>query len=347
MGGTGPNLFWQLFSLPAGGGKWSLRTPPAVATNGAIILAAQGVTGQGGAGQGGTGTGGPGRGGAAVTAGIRPSLDLSFSPLAATADGGRSWKTIVPASGLADVPDALAASPHGQLLSLGQDQRISEIAAASAPGWSALTSRDALASTPAGRECSLTGLTAVAYTPTGNALAGGNCGRPGEVGVFARSGATWRLAGPALPASPAGSPVRVLRLARAGGLDTALLETGTGSSAALVAAWSGSGTGNWVLSPAFRLSGARAVSASFGPGGLGVILTGNRGVILPGPHAAWRPAPALPPGQGMTLALPSSSVTEALAASGSRLTVWRLGGGPARWSAVQRITVPIEYGSSS
>jgi hypothetical protein len=139
----------------------------------------------------------------------------------------------------------------------------------------------------------------------------------------------------------------VLRLARAGGLDTALLETGTGSSAALVAAWSGSGTGNWVLSPAFRLSGARAVSASFGPGGLGVILTGNRGVILPGPHAAWRPAPALPPGQGMTLALPSSSVTEALAASGSRLTVWRLGGGPARWSAVQRITVPIEYGSSS
>ena len=332
MGGTGPNLFWQLFSLPTADGQWSLQTPTAVATNGALILAPQDGTGQDAK---------------ALTVGIRPSLDLSFSPLTATGDDGRNWKTIVPVSGLANVPDALAAAPDGRLLSLGLNQRVSEIASATAQGWSTLTSQRALASTTAGRECSLTGLTAVAYTRTGTVLLGGNCSKAGEVGIFARSGGTWRLAGPALPGSLSGSPVQVLRLARAGGTNIALLEAGTGSSAALVAAWSASGAGGWTLSPAFRLSSAQPVSASFGAGGVGVVLTGNRGVILKGPHSAWQPTPALPSGRGTTLALPSSGLTEALVADGSQLTVWRLGNAPARWAVAQRVKVPIEYGSSS
>ena len=66
---SGANQFWQLFMLPAGGGRWSLETPPDIATNGALILAGQ-------AGQG-------------LIVGERPSLYLTFSAITATRDGGR------------------------------------------------------------------------------------------------------------------------------------------------------------------------------------------------------------------------------------------------------------------
>ena len=36
---SGPNQFWQLFMLAGPGGRWSLRTPPGIATNGALVLA--------------------------------------------------------------------------------------------------------------------------------------------------------------------------------------------------------------------------------------------------------------------------------------------------------------------
>ena len=38
---SGPDEFWQLFRLPAGGSRWALETPPDIATNGAILLAAR------------------------------------------------------------------------------------------------------------------------------------------------------------------------------------------------------------------------------------------------------------------------------------------------------------------
>ena len=38
---SGADQFWQLFMLPAGGGQWSLQTPPDIATNGALVLAGQ------------------------------------------------------------------------------------------------------------------------------------------------------------------------------------------------------------------------------------------------------------------------------------------------------------------
>ena len=87
---SGPNQFWQLFTLTNSGGRWSLKTPGGVATNGALVLA------------------GPGK--QTLTAGIRPSLDLGFSPVTTTRDGGGSWSSLPPDPGLADVPDALAAT---------------------------------------------------------------------------------------------------------------------------------------------------------------------------------------------------------------------------------------------
>lgn len=102
---SGPNLFWQLFALPRSGQRWSLATPPDIATNGALVLASPG--------------------GQALTVGIRPSLYLDFSPVTVTRDRGQSWATLPPDPGLADVPDALAAAADGQVIALGIGGQVS------------------------------------------------------------------------------------------------------------------------------------------------------------------------------------------------------------------------------
>jgi hypothetical protein len=349
---SGADLFWQLFLLPAGGSQWSLQTPPDIATNGAIVLAAPAMGGNGGTGA------------TTLVAGVRPSLDLSFSPITRTSDLGRSWATQPPQSGLADVPDALAAAPGApggtggtggsgvRLIALGQDGTVS-VTTATGGSWGPLFTERALAASQAGRECGLTRLTAVAYSPGGTPLLGGTCGRDGRVGVFRETGGTWQLAGPALtpsagaPASPGGQRVQVLRLSRAGGQDVALLEVGPAPAVSLLAAWTGDGGAHWTLSPALRTGATAAVSASFGDDGVGVVLAGNRAETIPGPGAAWRRLPALPAGRTVTLALPASGPTEALAADAGTLTAWRLAGSPVGWVKTQTIKVPIQYGSSS
>jgi photosystem II stability/assembly factor-like uncharacterized protein len=323
---SGPNLFWQLFMLPAGGSRWSLQTPPDLATNGALILAAQ--DGQG------------------LITGERPSLSLSFSAITTTRDGGHDWATLPPTSGLANVPDALAIAPDGHLITFGENREVS-VTGSAGSNWTTLTSEHALAATPAGRSCALTGLTAAAYTPAGSPLLAGTCGHAGTAGVFAYTGGTWHQAGPALPASLTGQHVQVLRLSRTGSSDVALLAVGTGTSASLLVAWTSDGGQRWSLSPGFKLGGSHPVSVSFGSGGAtAIVLNGNRGEILTGPGASWRTLPALPAGWTVTLALPAAGTIDALAASGSTLTAWQLTGGSAKWDRTQVIKVPIQYGSS-
>ncbi len=337
---SGADQFWQLFVLPSGGSPWFLRTPPNIATNGAIVLAAPDAAGPGGAGKT------AGSAGKTLVAGVQPSLDLGFSPITSTSDLGRNWTTSPPQSGLANVPDALAAAPGaGQLITLGRDGTVS-VTGTAGGSWGPLTTERALATASAARDCDLTGLTAVAYTPAGTPLAGGTCGRGGRVGLFAKTAATWEQAGPALPASLSGQPVRVLRLARSGNQDVALLEVGTAPSLSLLAAWTSDGE-RWRLSPVLRTGGSAALSASFGDGEAGVVLGGNRGETISGPGSSWRRLPALPGGQRVTLALPGGGVTEALAANAGTLTVWRLAGDPGTWVKAESITVPIQYGSSS
>jgi len=323
---SGPNQFWQLFTLSGPSGRWSLRTPPGIATNGALVLA------------------GPGR--QTLITGIRPSLDLGFSPVTATRDGGGTWSSLPPEPGFADVPDALAAAPDGRLIALDVNQTV-QASASQQAGWTTLTTAKDLAATAAGRRCALARLTAVAYTPAGSPLLAGICGRAGTAGIFASQDQTWQLAGPELPAALSGQPVRVIRLSQAGGRDVALLQAGTGPSASLLAAWTGDGRA-WTLSPAFGLSGSHAVSASLGTdGAVAVVLSGGRGVTVGGPGSAWRQLPKLPPGQAVVLALPAPGTTDLLATAGSMLTAWQLTGQPARWTKTQATKVPIQYGSSS
>jgi hypothetical protein len=125
---SGPNEFWQLFTLTTPDGHWSLRTPGGVATNGALVLAAQDRQ--------------------TLTAGIRPSLDLGFSPVTTTRDGGGTWSSLPPDPGFADVPDALAATAGGQFAALSQNQAV-QVTRAQQASWTALTTRKALAATAA------------------------------------------------------------------------------------------------------------------------------------------------------------------------------------------------------
>jgi len=323
---SGPNQFWQLFTLPAAGTRWSLVTPPEVPTNGALVIAPLG--------------------GAALAAGIRPALALHYSPVTATGDGGQTWAAGPVNAGLADVPDAVAASADGRLLALDAGGQV-VTATLHDTSWATLASEQALAGTPAGRGCGLAGLTAAAYTPQGTPLLAGACTRPGTAGIFAGAGRTWRASGPALPAPLAGQAVQVLRLTRTGARDTALLQAGTGAAAVLLAAWSADGS-HWTVSAPMRLAGQQVQSASLGTSGaVAVTLSGNRADTIAGPGSAWQALPALPAGRTVTLALPATGGIDALAAAGSKLSVWRLGSGPAAWTRTQTIHVPVQYGSSS
>ncbi|HUD35366.1 MAG TPA: hypothetical protein VMR14_00610 [Streptosporangiaceae bacterium] len=361
---AGPNEFWQLFLLRAGQSGWRLDTPPDIATNGAIALA--GVSGQ------------------ALVAGVRPSLYLAFSPVSSTSDDGRHWASDPPATGLAGVPDALAAGPGGgpggpsggQLLALSRSGQLSTTSAsASGAAWSRLTTEPQLAATAAGRDCRLTGLTATAYSPAGLPLVAGTCARAGVAGIFALQAGSWHAAGPALPAAVAGQPVTVLRLvdvsSAAGGARgsgsgpagrtagsgspglVALLRagagsgSGSGSASQLVAAWL-SRSGRWVVSAPLALAGHEVLTTSFGSSGqVAVTTTGGQAEIIDGPGGTWRPTPPLPSGETVLVALPADGGVDALAATGGTLTVWQLNQAGAAWTKTQQIKVPIQYGSSS
>lgn len=297
---AGPNQFWELFTRPAGSPRWRLETPPGIATNEAIILASRGGT---------------------LTAGIRPSIDLTFSPVTGTSDGGRSWATSSPQTGLAGHPDALAAAPDGHLIADGQDNQISVLAPHGVT-WSPLISKNALA---AATGCGLTAVTAVAYTPAG---------------IFARTGSGWRTAGPPLPASLTGQPVQVLRLTRTPAGDVAVLQAGP----SLIAAWR-KADGSWTESAVLKIAGGDPSSVTFdNKNGLAVITAGARAQTVSGPGGAWRALPTLPASRSVALAMPPGASPEALAAAGGTLTVWQLSG--SRWAKAQTIKVPIQYGSS-
>jgi hypothetical protein len=317
--------FWQLFARPTGADPWRQATPAGVADNGGLVVASPG-------------------GGSLVT-GFRPSQDLTYSPLAASTDNGTSWSPAGPLNaGLANVPDALAAGPGDELIALtGSAAELGQHLGAS---WARLASASALAATPVGKVCGVTGLTAVAFSGD-TPMLGASCDRPGAVGILAHTGGAWRTtapSGPVLPASLAREDIDVLRLIATGSDVVALLRAGAGPDATLVAAWSGDGGTTWKVSDPLRIAGRQLRSTAVGPGwAVGVVLNGGRGETLAGPQSpSWQALPALPQ-RASTLVL--GPQVDAIAASGSTFTAWRLGpsGG---WSEAQTVKITIPYGSS-
>jgi hypothetical protein len=328
MGGTAASHdnFWQLFTRSAAATTWRLATPPGVASNGGLVLAAPST--------------GP------MVAGFRPSQDLANSPLATTHNNGTTWTPALLDAALADVPDALAAAPGGgRLLALLTNGTI-KLSAAGATTWTTLATHQSLAASAATARCRPGSLTAATFSPSGTPLLAANCTRPGTTGIFAYTDQTWQLAGPTLPAPYRGQNATVLRLTTTSGVTTALLAVGTGSAVHLLAAWSTGSGARWSLSQPLPLRGARVSSTSFGPShATAVVLTGNHAQTTNSTARSWQSLPALPPATA-TLAPGAKGGWEALTVHRTKLTVWQLAPGTQTWATAQVITVPIQFGSS-
>jgi hypothetical protein len=327
MGGsaTQHNNFWQLFVQPSGSTQWKLVTPPGTADNGGLVLAA-------------------GAGPALITA-FRPSQLLTFTPLVQTRDLGRTWSALSPlGAALASTPDSLAAQPGtGKLLAL-LDTGTAEQGSSGGGRWTTLVTVRALASTQAGKSCSLQALTAVAYTSAGTPLLAGTCARAGTAGIFADTGHGWQAAGPALPGQLSHRAVTVLQLGTADNQTTALLALGTGAHASLVTAWLTANGTSWTTSPPLATGGHAVAATSLGPGETAAVITaGGHGALLSQGH--WQLLPALPPGT-VALAPSADGTTDALAVHRATLTVWHLASQQGSWTRAQTLSVPIQYGSS-
>ena len=328
MGGSAAshNNFWQLFVRPAGTSTWRLATPPGVASNGGLVLT--------------------GLRGGSMMAGFRPSQRLGYSPLATTKDNGKSWSPSLLDAGLADIPGALAADPaSGRLLALLTNGS-TEMSGSGGTAWTRLTTRHALATSPAGTRCELDSLTATAFSPSGRPMLAAGCAHPGTAGIFSRTGRTWQLTGPALPAAYAHQAITVLQLTTIGEITTVLLAAGTGSTARLLAGWSTDGGAHWKLSLPLALNGATLTSASSGPGSsLAITLSHRHAATIVSAAGSWRQLPVLPPGTA-TLAPSPSGGWNALAVHGTQLTIWQAAAGARSWASVQVIKVPVQFGSS-
>lgn len=344
--------FWQVFTRPGpAGSAWKLDTPPGAASNGGLV-AAGGTAG---------GTDGGTDGGLSVA--VRPSQDLTFTPLAATASGAARWTQPPPLpGGIADAPDSLAV--RGKDLAAVTGHGTVTASTDGGTAWRALAA-------PARQVCGTVTVTAVSLTAGGGLLAGGACGLGGTAVLLAGSlnspSPGWRTV--RLPAAASGG--RLLRLADG----QALLESPDG----LIALRQAHGT--WTASAPLREAGPPLASGWLAPDGTGaktgtktgagswVLLPGGAAEVTGGPGQPWRTLPPVPARASVLASGPHGAV-DALAVSGEDLTVWRLSpsaagpgqtagsrpaAGPGQaprpapgsgWRKVQTLRVPIQYGSS-
>jgi hypothetical protein len=325
------NTFWQLFYRPNGILAWSNRVEAtATATNGGLVLAATGQS---------------------LLVGVRPSVELKFTPLISTSDGGHFWSDGLVAKELAARPDALATA-DGQALALVNSSAGGQVLA-DAGGiskWRALVTYSDLAGGRAGNSCGLGSLTSVGYLGV-QPVVGGSCGRTGMVGLFARDRGGWRLVGPPLPRQLDGLRAEVLGLGMSGPTTSALVAVTGARGTELLTAWSGPGT-TWSTSPALAI-GQNEEVASFGIGQgrtVFALLDGTSGAerlaVAQAGGAAWQQLPP-PPGGTETVAFGPKGSTDALVASGTKFSAWSLKAGSKRWAEDQVMDVRVQYGSSS
>jgi hypothetical protein len=339
------NTFWQLLVRPAGKSRWLLVTPPGVADNGGLVVDAP-----------------PGARAGAIEVGFRPSIDLAFSPIAATPPNRIAWNApgLLP-SAFADVPDSFSGGEGGKarlaLVATGGGEILTGTGTSS--NWSAFVTRRSLATTPAGRSCAIDVLTALAVAGGGEPVVGAACAHR-VAGVFVRDGRSWLRAPLRLPAAFGKGATSVLRLTTLPGADGRLagLVSGGGSAHQVIAVWgpaggqSGGQSGGWSSSAALPLGkGAHVVTTGFGPQGeVALVWSTGRGslraAVVAGPGRRWQVLAAPPKGtEALVIGLAGSF--DALAVSSNLLVDWRLQPRTGRWKAVQRMRVPIEFGSSS
>ena len=324
--------FWEVFVRPANSASWKLVTPPGVADNGGLVVSASGAS--------------------SLAVAFRPSQDLIFSPLATTANGGASWSAGPPLkAAVAASPDAFAAS-GAKLVALLTDGAVETSGDAGAT-WSVIARPGAIAASAAGQGCggavriiSVSFGLATVDPNTTDVLAGGTCGTSGAAALFAYSpGGGWQRV--SLPV--AGQLVRM-----SGGV--ALVQGKSGLSAL----WRGFGwyayaplststpqpaPTDWSAPAALPVSGQVIASGALTSGGTWVLLAGGRAATIAGPGQQWTLLPPVPE-KTTVLAAGPDGATDALAARGTTLTVWRLAPKATVWQKVQAVSVPIQVGSS-
>jgi hypothetical protein len=321
------NTFWQLFAL-SGGSSWQLATPLGTATNGGLVVTA---------------------GTAGLLAGIEPSQDLTFSPLASTTDQGSTWSEGLLPGGLALVPDALSRADGSEAIALlraGGGTVVSTAGDLSA--WKPVATARSLRGDPSLTGCHLGSLTAVALDASGATTVGASCARGGQAGVFAASGSGWVSAGPGIP-GVSGGPTEVIRLVQTASGTSALVSAGTGPATRLFALWSAYGLRSWTVSTGLALGGGRLASTGVtGAGGFVIAVTdpsGTRAASVVSPSTGrWERLAPLPPDTESVTATPEGGL-DALAPNQSTLVVYALG--ESGWGRVQTLRVDIQYGSSS
>ena len=320
------NTFWQLLAL-TGGSTWQLATPLGTATNGGLVATA---------------------GTASLLAGIEPSLDLTFSPLASTTDQGSTWSQGLLPGALAPVPDALSRGDGAESIALlrgGGGTVVSTAGDLSA--WKPVATVRSLRSDPALTGCHLGSLTAVALDASGATMVGASCARGGQAGLFVASGAGWVSAGPGIP-GVAGGPTEVIRLVGTASGTSALVSAGTGPATRLFSLWSTNGLRSWTVSTGLALGGGTLISTGVtGSGGFVIAVAGTngtRGASVVSPSTGrWVGLAPLPPDTESVTATPGGGF-DVLAPNQSTLVVYGLG--ETGWGRVQRLPVAIQYGSS-
>jgi hypothetical protein len=343
--------FWEVFVRSGNTSSWKLATPPGVADNGGLVVSA-----------------GPA---GALTVAVRPSQDLVFSPLAATTNGGASWSAGPPLdAAVAASPGAFAAD-GAKLVALLTDGAV-ETSTDSGMTWSMIAKPGAIAASAAGKGCggairvtsvsfvlaSITETNGTITATSTDVLAGGTCGPGGGAALFAYSpGTGWQRV--SLPASG-----QLVRLAG----PMALVQGKSGLNALWRGAgtyvyWSVNGTSpsasttqpaptNWSTSAALPTSGQVITSGTLAGDGAWALLSGGRAAMIGAPAETTGAAPqwvTLPPVPAHTTVLASGpdGATDALAVSGTTLTVWRLAPKATVWQKTEAISVPIQAGSSS
>ena len=330
---TANPTFWEVFVRPASSATWRLVTPPGVADNGGLVAAIDG--------------------GRSLTVAVRPSQDLTFTPLTSTADAGGSWSTGSPLSaGVAASPGALAVSGRELAALLGNGTI--ETSADAGGSWQTLAKPTAIAASAAGRQCGTVRVSAVSFGPGPDAvLAAGRCGATGAAAFFSHTAAGgWQRL--SLPAS--GQLVRlgdgtVLVKGKAG--LTGLWLGGWYAYAPLSGSTAGASAANWSASAALPVTSQVVASGGLASGsaqtpaaGMWVLLPGGQAATISGPKQQWLLLPPTPAHTSVLASGPGGSV-DALAVSGTRLTVWQLDRGATIWAKAQTMSVPIQYGSSS
>jgi hypothetical protein len=102
----------------------------------------------------------------------------------------------------------------------------------------------------------------------------------------------------------------------------------------------------WTASAALPVSGPVVASGTLAPGGAWVLLPGGRAATIGGPGQQWTLLPPVPQ-KTTVLAAGPDGATDALAVSGTTLTVWRLATKATVWQKVEAVSVPVQVGSSS